>query len=436
LSLSLSLSIPTLFTVHLPISPLFPLFPLIPSMPSLPPITSLSSTGLPPLPPLPPTSAASAASLLPQQFIAVPTSLLQSLPNRQQSESNSCVGTPLPFFQPDFSLQLNPLAQSPFPSSVYQSGVSTLPSMGIAPRRTGGRRPKEMDNLYDDNMDHEEVEKKSKRRLRNKEAAARCRQRRLNLMQELQEKVDQFKRESKSKADEIKNLSEKVNRLQTFLRNHECKVSIEERQKILNNCAVAQNIPMMQNTRYISAPQQSRALPPPSLPSHQYLPTSTHSQIEQPVENFPAQLRANQPRDSTDWIPQYEQHRGTKRGHEEMNGGGQFNEIKQPKMEVMDNEKTLTQINGRDDIERPFEIKMDLSAPTGSGPIPLTTPSRDFGAPTFSNFPMPSFGMSSGLSGPANILGQTTGLTPIANVSAMSAFPLGTPLGNNDLKNL
>lgn len=376
--------------------------------------------------------------------------LILSLDMRQQSDSNSCVGTPLPFFQPDFSLQLNPLSQSPFPSSVYPSGAtSALPSMGVPVRRTGGRRPKEMDNLYDDNMDHEEVEKKSKRRLRNKEAAARCRARRLTLMNELQEKVDQFKRESKNKAEEIKNLSEKVNRLQQFLRNHECKVSMEERQKILNNCGVNQNMPLV-NTRYMAAPapQSHRSLPPPSIPQpqpHLHLATSTHSHIEQQhVENFPAQLRGNQPRDSTEWIPQYEQHRGAKRGHEEMNGGNQYGDHKLPKMEMEENEgrerqeKTLTQINGNDDLERPNEFKLDLSGSgmMGSGTVPLTTPSRDFGgALTFSSFPMPSFSGNS-LGGPSNILDRTTGLTPIANVSTMSAFPLGTPLGNNDLKNL
>ncbi|GMR59035.1 hypothetical protein PMAYCL1PPCAC_29230 [Pristionchus mayeri] len=375
---------------------------------------------------------------------------LLSLDMRQQSESNSCVGTPLNFFQTDFPLQLNPLSQSPFPSSVYQStGSAVIPSMGVPVRRTGGRRPKEMDNLYDQDIDHEEVEKKSKRRQRNKEAAARCRARRLNLMNELQDKVDQYKRESKSKAEEIKNLSEKVQRLHTFLRNHECKVSAEERQKILNNCGVTQNLPLVNtNTRYVVAPssQSHRSLPPPSIPpSHHQLATSTHSHIEQPVENYPAQLRANQPRDSTDWIPQYEQQqRGTKRGHEEMSGGNQFGEQKQPKIELMENErerdeKTLTQINGNpignDDLERPTDLfKLDMTGQTPSGTLPLTTPSREFApAPSFP-FPMLSFG--SGLGGPSNILGQSTGLTPVANVSTMSTFSLGTPLGNNDLKNL
>ncbi|GMT02124.1 hypothetical protein PENTCL1PPCAC_24298, partial [Pristionchus entomophagus] len=66
------------------------------------------------------------------------------------------------------------------------------------------------------------------RRQRNKEAAARCRVERLTLMNELQDKVDQLKRESKSKAEEINHLSEQVNRLQNFIRNHDCKVSLED----------------------------------------------------------------------------------------------------------------------------------------------------------------------------------------------------------------
>ncbi|CAJ0569555.1 unnamed protein product, partial [Mesorhabditis spiculigera] len=47
-----------------------------------------------------------------------------------------------------------------------------------------------------------------KRRQRNKEAAARCRQRRLELMHTLQEQVDKQKDENRKKDNQIKELEE------------------------------------------------------------------------------------------------------------------------------------------------------------------------------------------------------------------------------------
>ncbi|VDM83480.1 unnamed protein product [Strongylus vulgaris] len=58
--------------------------------------------------------------------------------------------------------------------------------------------------------DQEELDKKLKRRQRNKEAAARCRQRRLDLMTNLQEQVDKFKAENEKKELEIRAMKTQV----------------------------------------------------------------------------------------------------------------------------------------------------------------------------------------------------------------------------------
>ncbi|PIO76095.1 bZIP transcription factor [Teladorsagia circumcincta] len=58
--------------------------------------------------------------------------------------------------------------------------------------------------------DQDELDKRIKRRQRNKEAAARCRQRRLDLMTNLQEQVDKFKAENEKKELEIRAMKSQV----------------------------------------------------------------------------------------------------------------------------------------------------------------------------------------------------------------------------------
>uniref|UniRef100_A0A0R3S6W2 BZIP domain-containing protein n=1 Tax=Elaeophora elaphi TaxID=1147741 RepID=A0A0R3S6W2_9BILA len=72
--------------------------------------------------------------------------------------------------------------------------------------KRGGRRPKEYEEYDHVTLSEEERDKRDKRRLRNKEAAARCRQRRLDLMGSLQNQVNQLKEENKMKDAKIAEL--------------------------------------------------------------------------------------------------------------------------------------------------------------------------------------------------------------------------------------
>ncbi|CAJ0567999.1 unnamed protein product, partial [Mesorhabditis spiculigera] len=81
-------------------------------------------------------------------------------------------------------------------------------------------------------MEDEDYDKKLKRRQRNKEAAARCRQRRLELMHTLQEQVDKQKDENRKKDNQIKELKSQITDLQRFLQTHDCKMTPEQRSQI------------------------------------------------------------------------------------------------------------------------------------------------------------------------------------------------------------
>ncbi|VDM94609.1 unnamed protein product [Onchocerca ochengi] len=63
---------------------------------------------------------------------------------------------------------------------------NTMTRPASATGKRGGRRPKEYEEYDHVTLSEEERDKRDKRRLRNKEAAARCRQRRLDLMGSLQ----------------------------------------------------------------------------------------------------------------------------------------------------------------------------------------------------------------------------------------------------------
>jgi len=71
-------------------------------------------------------------------------------------------------------------------------------------------------------LDPLEYQKKVKRRQRNKEAAARCRQRRLDMMNSLAGQVDQLTADNERKQAEIDRLREQKVQLEFALRNHHC----------------------------------------------------------------------------------------------------------------------------------------------------------------------------------------------------------------------
>jgi len=85
--------------------------------------------------------------------------------------------------------------------------------------RKGGRRPREE---YDNAETDEDKEKRDKRRQRNKEAAARCRQRRLDLMSTLQKQKDSLEAKTNQITQYYNNLRKGLEDLITSLQNHNC----------------------------------------------------------------------------------------------------------------------------------------------------------------------------------------------------------------------
>jgi len=85
--------------------------------------------------------------------------------------------------------------------------------------KKGGRRPKEEE--YDEYLPPEESEKRQKRRERNKEAAARCRQKRLQQIDYLSQKVKKLQEDHEQKLAEIEKLKKEKSELEFVLNLHE-----------------------------------------------------------------------------------------------------------------------------------------------------------------------------------------------------------------------
>ena len=94
------------------------------------------------------------------------------------------------------------------PTDLHQQ---TQPHLGKSTRRP---------NPADATLPPEELEKKLLRRQRNKEAAARCRKRRLDQTMTLQEEVDCWEERSAELREEIRALEEKKGQLQALLTEH------------------------------------------------------------------------------------------------------------------------------------------------------------------------------------------------------------------------
>ncbi|XP_070138305.1 transcription factor kayak isoform X2 [Drosophila bipectinata] len=82
-------------------------------------------------------------------------------------------------------------------------------------RRGGGRRPNR-----NANMTPEEEQKRAIRRERNKQAAARCRKRRVDQTNELTYEVEQLEKKGEGLKKEVESLTEVKNQLEFFLRAH------------------------------------------------------------------------------------------------------------------------------------------------------------------------------------------------------------------------
>lgn len=221
--------------------------------------------------------------------------------------------------------------------------------------------------------DQDELDKRIKRRQRNKEAAARCRQRRLDLMTSLQEQVDKFKAENEKKEMEIRAMKSQMEQMHSFLRSHDCKLSVEEREQLplLNMQSVRSTMPPLMNGINSS--------PHPSLSEYRPNISEVNRKRVLPAPQLPAHSDANflEP------------------------------DIKCPKIEK---DVSLADLNG-DTIARPNHINFDMIG-LGSTNIPLSTPSNI--TYTTGTTPYTSAGpYGTGFPGLNNdFLNDNTGLTP------------------------
>jgi len=94
------------------------------------------------------------------------------------------------------------------------TGFASVPQKSA---KKGGRRPKEEQT----HLPPEEEEKRKQRRARNKEAAARCRKRRLDHMQELSQQVAQLQDIQSNLEREIESLAKEKDELEFVLKTHE-----------------------------------------------------------------------------------------------------------------------------------------------------------------------------------------------------------------------
>lgn len=106
---------------------------------------------------------------------------------------------------------------SPGPLSASGDSLSSSPGLPMPKRRNmGGRRPTKAPQ----DISPEEEERRQVRRERNKMAAARCRKRRLDHTNELQDETDKLEEKKQSLKEEIRKLNSEREQLHSVLEAH------------------------------------------------------------------------------------------------------------------------------------------------------------------------------------------------------------------------
>ncbi|TKR69636.1 hypothetical protein L596_021774 [Steinernema carpocapsae] len=324
-----------------------------------------------------------------------------------------------------FSMPGQSVASAQMPYTVtrngYNSGAGTPRPGSGAGKRTGGRRPKEEE--YEHPLNEEDRDKRDKRRQRNKEAAARCRQRRLDLMSTLQNEVDNLKQRNNAHEALIDQLKNEKDVLIRALTSHGCKIP----NQVSSN--LASLIPTTTVPSYITA----------SVPSSQ-------SSVTQPLglkrphpdgNIYTVPLTSIKTELDNDYIP----------SSISSNGVSTAGSMLPPPLKKIQNqnqpphsrhntsqEPTLTQVNAPagNEMERPSTL-----------PIPGATSGVDGGYDESKSglwSGMPSITTPSGImnDGTYPFLYTDTGLTPVSAQPALPVCTLGTPtpLGDNELRPL
>lgn len=246
--------------------------------------------------------------------------------------------------------------------------TSAAPRPGSAAGKRGGRRPKECEE-FDVTMSEEERDKRDKRRLRNKEAAARCRQRRIDLMGSLQNQVDQLKQDNKLKDNRIAELQLLKSELLNVIREHQC-VLPESLRHSLDAELATTYVPS--STSY-SVQNEISFSAPPQMPPRQQM-VSRKRQASDMISDF---------RPNSEQIT-------TQPSAMPLNTA-QINIMPKPSVQIKQEpsfkaDPTLYSVNGRDhadeEVKRPTTLFAEPLQPVTSSNyniasgVPITTPSN------------------------------------------------------------
>lgn len=267
--------------------------------------------------------------------------------------------------------------------------TSVTPRPSSAAGKRGGRRPKECEDIA---LSEEEKDKRDKRRLRNKEAAARCRQRRLDLMGSLQAQVDSLKAENKDKDLKINQLQILKAELLEVIRKHRCVLPDSLRQsldaELSNTCVPC-------STAYEEVTTDLPFLPPTTI-----TPSTLICSRKRPVSEIVSDFRSNNEQLASTTLP-------LNSGSVDVTAKGNV-VIKQESS--IKSDPTLFDVNGRDhpdeELKRPTSLDESLSIANANfnnnntSGITITTPSTLTG-----EYPANSISLMDG----------RTGLTPMPN---------------------
>ncbi|KAM3716320.1 Transcription factor [Dirofilaria immitis] len=306
----------------------------------------------------------------------------------------------------------------------YQTRTSfvgnTMTRPASATGKRGGRRPKEYEEYDHVTLSEEERDKRDKRRLRNKEAAARCRQRRLDLMGSLQNQVNQLKEENKMKDAKIAELQLLKNELIAVIRDHHCvlpealrqtlDVDMSSTQQYMPRGAPAPVVTVPTSTEIVSY-TSSAPSPQPALSSRKRPASAMIPDLRQPAPQpcaspLTSNVTLNRNDNQTNILT-----------------------LTKPSSMQIKQEPTLFDVNGRDlpdeEIKRPTSLTFTDGVTTttaynslSSSGVPITTPSNLIG------------GAASDFGG-VNLLDGPTGLTPChpPQATAFQLPSMAAPLG-------
>uniref|UniRef100_A0A7E4W8R2 BZIP domain-containing protein n=1 Tax=Panagrellus redivivus TaxID=6233 RepID=A0A7E4W8R2_PANRE len=324
-------------------------------------------------------------------------------------------GTTAPFLTPTFSPQVNNFGTM----SRYGTRASTAANNGLESNgsgsnanRKGGRRPREEYDRSD--ISHEDKEKRDKRRQRNKEAAARCRKRRLDLMQTLQLQKDELERRNNQMANQYQSLQSTVQQIIQELQGHRCPMHDQLRHHIDACTNVLRQSQEFSNQIITQQHHQHMA----QLNQQQQMMAS-NSGILPHVSNLQA---------------------GNKRSHDEISNGMDDGPIARPSTLCMKDDMNSPDSNFDDSLSTSYDMPPYKEAKFDDSPVDVQRPtslninnwdqtpviSTPSACLPFIKSMIPEFN---------NMLNQQTFLTPTAP-SAVTVTSSGGPPQSDDLQTL